>query len=168
MDTILGKAKKMNLYPELPRVAVGAIVFRENRVLLVKRGNPPAEEDWAIPGGSVRLGESLQEAAEREILEETGITIRAGAPVYIFDFIDRDETDRVRFHYVIVDLAGEYVSGTLHAGDDALAAKWVGPEEIGRLRVNPKTIELLESRYGFLSGDGERRPGCGSGSNPMG
>jgi 8-oxo-dGTP diphosphatase len=158
----------MNRYPELPRVAVGAVVFRENRVLLVKRGNPPAEENWAIPGGSVRLGESLQAAAEREIFEETGIVIRAGAPLYIFDFIDRDETKRVRFHYVIVDLAGEYVSGKLQAGDDALAAKWVGSEEFGRMLVSPKTIELLESQYGFFSSDGERRPGRGSGSNPVG
>ncbi|MBW2439133.1 MAG: NUDIX domain-containing protein, partial [Deltaproteobacteria bacterium] len=58
-------------------VAVGAIVFENDRVLLVRRGQPPSQDLWAIPGGRVKLGETLQEAAEREILEETGITIRA-------------------------------------------------------------------------------------------
>ena len=59
--------------------------MKEERVLLVRRGNPPSEGEWAIPGGSVELGDTLQEATECEILEETGLTIRAGDPVYIFD-----------------------------------------------------------------------------------
>jgi ADP-ribose pyrophosphatase YjhB (NUDIX family) len=64
-------------YPDLPRVAVGAVVFKDNKVLLVKRAKPPAQGLWAIPGGSVELGETLQQAAERETLEETGIMIQA-------------------------------------------------------------------------------------------
>jgi len=67
-------------YPERPRVAVGAVVFKGGDVLLVQRGQPPAEGTWAIPGGSVRIGETLPQAAEREILEETGVIIRATEP----------------------------------------------------------------------------------------
>ncbi len=136
-------------YPDFPRVAVGAVVFHENKVLLVLRGKPPAEGVWAIPGGSVNLGETLQAAAEREIYEETGIRIKAGDPVLTFDAIEKDDTGAVRFHYVITDLAATYVSGTPHSGDDALDARWFSPEELAAVNVNPKTRELLAERFGF-------------------
>ncbi|MFY9941191.1 MAG: NUDIX hydrolase [Desulfobacterales bacterium] len=137
-----------SVYPDSPRVAVGAVVFRQNRVLLVRRGSPPAQDTWAIPGGSVRLGETLREAAERETREETGVIIRAGAPIYTFEVVERDAVGAVRFHYVIVDLAAEYVSGTPRAGDDALDARWVSAAELGGLPVNLATRRLLR-RFGF-------------------
>ena len=137
------------VYPDRPRPAVGAVVFRDSAVLLVQRGRPPAQGLWAIPGGSVRLGETLQAAAEREILEETGVVIRAGEPVFVFDVIRHDEQGRVRYHYVIVDLAAEYVSGEISPGDDAADARWVRQEEVSRLPVNPATRRLLAERYDF-------------------
>lgn len=140
-------------YPDAPRAAVGAVVIHENRVLLVQRGRPPAKGDWAIPGGSVRLGETLQAAAEREVLEETGVTVRAGDPVFTFDAIDRDNAGRVRFHYVIVDLAAEYVEGAPRPGDDAADARWIGPDEMDALTVNRVTRRLLADRFGFGIGE---------------
>ena len=139
------------MYPDRPRAAVGAIVFKEDRVLLVKRGKPPAESQWAIPGGSIELGESLQEAAEREILEEAGIVIRAGDPVFAFDTVRRDDSDRIRFHYVIVDVTAEYVSGEIRAGDDAADARWVSAEEINDLGINQVTRHVLRKHFGFGS-----------------
>jgi ADP-ribose pyrophosphatase len=136
-------------FPNHPQVAVGAVVFKDRRVLLVRRGQAPAKGQWAIPGGSVRLGETLQQAAEREILEETGIRIRATSPVLTFDTIERDENGRIRFHYVIVDLAAEYISGTLVAGDDADEARWVAYEELSGLSVNERTLDLLANSLGF-------------------
>jgi ADP-ribose pyrophosphatase len=136
-------------YPRRPRVAVGAVVFRNNHVLLVRRGRPPAENVWAIPGGKVRLGESLQQAAEREILEETGIRIRAGSPVFVFDHLERDPDGRVRFHYVIVDLSAEYVEGEILAGDDALDARWVDAGALNQLAISRQTRRLLQECYGF-------------------
>ena len=136
-------------YPDAPRVAVGAIVVKEGRVLLVRRGQPPSEGLWAIPGGRVELGETMQEAAEREILEETGLTIRARKPVYTFDAIVRDDSGRVRFHYVIADLLAEYVSGELQPGDDACEARWVGPGELDGLPINQTTLEVLEEIIRF-------------------
>ena len=73
-----------NNRPTAPQVGVGAVVFHDGAVLLVQRRNPPCADEWAIPGGKVRLGETLQEAAEREILEDTGLHIKAGEPVYAF------------------------------------------------------------------------------------
>lgn len=136
-------------YPDAPRVAVGAVVFRQDAVLLVKRGKPPAEGQWAIPGGSVGLGESLQAAAERETREETGLSIRAGAPVFTFETIERDPAGRVRFHYVVVDLAAELVGGEMQPGDDALDARWVSREEMEHLFVNAATLRLL-TRLSFI------------------
>jgi len=136
-------------YPECPVVAVGAVVFNEERVLLVRRGQPPSNDLWAIPGGKVRLGETLQAAAEREILEETGLTVRARQPVHTFDLIEIDAQGRIRFHYVIVDLVADYVTGTISAGDDAREVRWIGPDEIRQLKVSPQTIDLLLRTYGF-------------------
>ncbi|CAB1075898.1 hypothetical protein D1AOALGA4SA_3706 [Olavius algarvensis Delta 1 endosymbiont] len=136
-------------YPELPRVAVGAIVFKDNRILLVRRGKPPADNLWAIPGGRVEIGETLQEAAEREIFEETGIAIRAGLPVYTFDVIDRDSRGRIRFHYVIVDLSADYIRGEPRAGDDASAARWISSDELATLEVSSKTRQLLKTQFEF-------------------
>jgi 8-oxo-dGTP diphosphatase len=143
------QSKQKNDYPGNPRVAVGAVVFKEGRVLLVRRGQPPAEDLWAIPGGSVEIGETLQEAVEREILEETGIQIRALKPIYTFDVIDRDAAGKVRFHYVIVDLAADYIRGEPVPGDDALDARWVSAGEISGLEVSTATLKLLKTRYGF-------------------
>jgi ADP-ribose pyrophosphatase len=131
-------------YPRLPQVAVGAIVAHKGRVLLVHRSRPPSDGQWAIPGGRVELGESLREAAQREVLEETGITVRAGESVFAFDSIVRDPEGRVRFHYVIVDLMAEYVSGEVQAGDDAGDAAWLTAEELESFPVNRTTLEVLQ------------------------
>jgi len=136
-------------YPDRPCLAVGAIVFRDGRVLLVRRGQPPAEGEWAIPGGSVEVGETLQQAAQRELLEETGIVIQAGEPCFIFDVIQTDTDGRVRFHYLVIDLLAVYVEGDPRAGGDAADARWVSGEELGELTLNPTTRELLQRRFGF-------------------
>lgn len=138
-----------SFYPDAPRVAVGAFVFRDARILMVKRGRPPAKGLWAIPGGNVELGETLQEATEREIKEETGLVIRAGLPVYTFDVIDRDDDGKIRYHYVIVDLAAEFVSGSIQPGDDAKEARWVSADELKELNMSERTRQVLNEKFGF-------------------
>jgi ADP-ribose pyrophosphatase len=137
-------------YPDLPRVAVGAVVIHNDLILLVKRGKPPAKGEWAIPGGSVELGETLQAAAEREIYEETGITIQARKVIYTFDSIVMDG-DRTRFHYVILDLEASYLAGEPRAGDDVLEAGWFGSGQLEALGVNTRTLHLL-TEIGFIRG----------------
>lgn len=136
-------------YPDQPRVAVGAIIFNGNRVLLVRRKKAPSQGLWSIPGGCVELGETLQRAAEREIREETGLVVTAGDPVFTFDVINRDETGRIRFHYVIVDLLADYVSGELRAGDDALDARWVPSQDLDHMDLSEMTRKLLKQGFGF-------------------
>jgi 8-oxo-dGTP diphosphatase len=145
----MGSSKSKSAYPRHPLVAVGAVVFKNNCVLLIRRGQAPSEGLWAIPGGSVEIGETLQQAAEREILEETGLNIRAGKPIYTFDVIEHDPEGKIRFHYVIIDLAAEYISGQPAAGDDAADARWVSASELNALEVSPPTLKLLKTRFGF-------------------
>lgn len=134
--------------PSIPKVAVGAVVIEEGKVLLVKRKYPPKKGKWAIPGGSVNLGESLQAAAEREIMEETGLIIKAKEPVYTFDLIERDSKGKILFHYVVVDLSAEYVSGDIHPADDVSDAGWFAPDEIEGLEITETTKKLLD-KMGF-------------------
>ena len=137
-------------YPQKPIVGVGAIVIKEGKVLLVKRAAAPSRGLWAIPGGSLELGETLQRGAEREILEEIGIRIRAGAPVYTFDFLEYDTKNKLQYHFVIVDMEAEYVAGEVQAADDALDARWVSPEDLRSMSVSGNTLKILRER-GFIS-----------------
>ncbi|WP_455211883.1 NUDIX hydrolase [Kaarinaea lacus] len=121
-----------------PIAGIGAIVIHNNQVLLVKRAKPPKQGLWCIPGGKIRFGETLQQAAEREIYEETGVTIKAGMPYYIFDLIETGN-----FHYIIVDLLAEYIRGEPNAGDDAMDAKWFGFENINDPGIDSETKKLL-------------------------
>ncbi|HPK53544.1 MAG TPA: NUDIX hydrolase [Smithellaceae bacterium] len=134
-----------NAYPSVPRVGVGAITIHQGKVLLVKRGVEPSRGLWAIPGGTLELGETLQECAAREILEETGITIKVGACIYVFDFFQRDKDGKIKFHFVIVDFAAEYVSGEPRGADDAEEARWLAPAELNALPVAKNTLAALRS-----------------------
>jgi len=133
-------------YPDAPRVGAGAVVIHQNNVLLVLRGQPPAQGLWAIPGGRVRLGETLAEAARREVHEETGLSITTGDVVYTFEKIERDKTGRVKFHYVVVDVLGFALKPDqpLAPADDVLDAGWFSLSEARALPVSDTTLTLLE------------------------
>lgn len=136
------------IYPDAPRVAVGAVVTHQNKVLLVLRGQPPAKDKWAIPGGSVNLGETLQAAAEREVFEETGLKVKAGEVIYSFDAILRDAEGRIQYHYVILDLRAEALdpSQPLTPADDVYDAAWFNLTDLDRpdLVISDTTRTLLQ------------------------
>jgi ADP-ribose pyrophosphatase len=123
-------------------VGVGGVVLIEGRVVLIRRGKEPLRGRWVIPGGTVELGETLQDALVREMQEETGILVRPREVVLVFDRIQR-EGPSVEYHYVIIDYACDYVSGALRAGSDADEVALVAPDEIGRYDLPPQALDLV-------------------------
>lgn len=119
------------------------MVFRDDRVLLVRRGRAPSLGLWAVPGGAVEAGETLAEAAEREVREETGVSVKARDPVHVFDVIRHGPAGEIEHHYVVIDLLADYLGGEPVAGDDAAEAAWVRCGEIGALPVSEETAKLV-------------------------
>ena len=109
-------------YPSRPLVGIGIIVLRPDAVLLVRRGRAPALGAWSLPGGAQELGETAEEAARRELLEETGLKVGPLTLVANVDSIHRDASERVQWHYTILDFAAAWVSGEPKAGADATCA----------------------------------------------
>jgi 8-oxo-dGTP diphosphatase len=131
-------------YPQRPILGVGAIVFRDAEVLLVKRGQAPSAGLWSIPGGAVKLGETVAAALRREVLEEVGLKVRVGPLVAILDRVFRDQEGRVQYHYVLLDYLCHPVSGQLKAGSDAAGAGFFRPSELRRLRLTRGTRAVIE------------------------
>ena len=128
-------------YPDVPRVGVGAVVIDKDRVLLVRRGGNPSPGKWSLPGGLVELGETTIEAVRRELMEECAVDIRVIDVCGVITRVIRDEADRVRYHYVLVDYLALVASDAICAGDDAAEAQWV---ELGRVRDLETTDGLMD------------------------
>lgn len=130
-------------YPDRPYVGVGVVVFRGEEVLLAQRGKKPRLHSWSIPGGAQELGETIEDAAHREIMEETGLEIEILGLVEVVNSINRDDEKRVKFHYTLIDFVAEWKSGDLVAGDDAADARWVRIKEIDDYQLRPLTYEVI-------------------------
>ena len=111
-------------YPTRPIVGIGIVVIKDDTVLLVRRGKPPNVGAWTLPGGAQELGETAEEAARRELLEETGLEVETLHFAATVDNIRRDAAGRVRFHYTIIDFATRWVSGEPAAATDVTEAAW--------------------------------------------
>ena len=130
-------------YPAQPIVAVGAAVCHRGRVLIVRRGRAPSKGVWTVPGGAVDLGETMAQAAAREVKEECDVEIEVGEVVGTLDNIIRDEQGRVRYHYAIVDFAARYVSGDLNPNDELMCATWITPDQFDDYGVPAKARQVL-------------------------
>ena len=130
-------------YPSTPLVGVGVVVVKEEKVLLIRRANPPRQGDWSLPGGKQQLGETVAAAAEREVREETGIEIKLLGLVDVIDSINRDDQKQIKYHYTLIDFAACWVSGTPAAADDASDAAWFSLEEIPALNLWKETNRII-------------------------
>ena len=127
----------MAIIPSLPVVAVGVVVIRDNRVLLIRRRNPPLAGTWSLPGGRQEFGESFVETARREVREETGLIIEPQGIIGVVDLTGAD------YHITVIEIAAKFLSGDLIAGDDALEAVWQSVDDLGPLDLTPKTRQVI-------------------------
>lgn len=130
-------------YPDRPIVGVGAVIVAENRVLLARRARPPLMGRWSLPGGVVELGETLRAATEREALEETGLVIKAGEVLEVFDRIIPGADGRTQYHYVLVDFLCQVVRGDLRAGEDAAEVAWAGLDELEKYELEEPAMSVI-------------------------
>ena len=131
-------------YPARPIIGVGIVVWHGERVLLVQRARPPRQGQWSLPGGAQQLGESLADAARREVLEETGLAVDLGEVIATVDLIERDPHGRVRYHYTLIDFTAEAHGAALVPGDDAADARWFALDEIEGLGLWSETLRIIE------------------------
>jgi len=133
-------------YPDAPIAGVGAVIVRNDpagraQVLLIRRAQEPLKGEWSLPGGAVELGETLEAAIGREVLEETGLVVEVVDTVKAFDRISRDSEGRVRYHYVLIDFLCRITGGSLACATDALEARWATATDLDGL--TPLTIEVI-------------------------
>lgn len=131
-------------YPERPIVGVGAVVVRDGAVLLVQRAGEPLKGQWTLPGGAVELGETLTEALQRELREETGLEVRVLDLIEVFERIHRDPDGTPRYHYVLIDYLCQPVDGTARAGSDVSAVAWAHPVEFSRYQLSEKATTVIQ------------------------
>lgn len=132
----------MNTNKCYPKPAVSAIIVQDDRVLLVKRGFEPSLGMWSFPGGKIEPGETARQAVEREVFEETSLTVEAGEVVGVYDVISKDG-ETLLFHYVIINFHARVISGELHAASDAADAQWFTIDEIADLPTTPNLLDRL-------------------------
>ena len=130
-------------YPDRPYVGVGVVIFRGEEVLLAQRGKWPRRGTWSIPGGAQELGETVHEAGQREIREETGLEIDIIGLIEVVDAITHDDDGEVLFHYTLIDLVAEWRSGEAQALDDVAGVRWVHIDSIDDYELRSSTRRVI-------------------------
>jgi ADP-ribose pyrophosphatase YjhB (NUDIX family) len=151
-------------YPERPVVGVGGVVIEGERALLIRRGSEPLRGQWSIPGGTLELGESLEQGVARELLEETGLVVRVGELIEVFDRIfegedaggNIGERKGPKYHYVIVDYLCNRISGEAVAGSDVTDVAFAREEEFATYGLTETATRILRKALAMkrLRGDG--------------
>ena len=139
-------------YPPRPIVGIGVVVLKDSSVLLIRRGKPPNIGSWTLPGGAQELGETMEEAARRELAEETGITVGALHLAAAVDSIRRDDSGHVQFHYTIIDYAGPWQAGEPAALSEVSEALWVPFDRLADYPLTSEVHRVIAIARGLVHG----------------
>lgn len=123
------------------------MILQRDRVLLVERGRQPLKGYWSLPGGVVEVGENVEQALRREVLEETGLRVRPRGLVQVFERITRDPEGRAEYHYVLLDYLCAVAGGRLRAADDALGVHWVRRRDLASAKLTSGTLAVIERAF---------------------
>jgi 8-oxo-dGTP diphosphatase len=134
-------------YPDRPHLAASAAIFRDGKVLLVRRARKPALDIWTLPGGGVEAGETLHEALRREVVEETGLAIDIIAPAGHREMIARDADDRVSRHFVIMAFAARWRDGEPVLNEELSDFRWVPPDEVAGFQTTEGLAEIVAAAF---------------------
>ena len=130
-------------YPQVPIAAVGVVVLKGDKVLLIRRGKEPGRGRWGLPGGAVELGETVAQTAEREVDEECGIEIQIRDVIEVIDRIIGDDDGQIRYHYILIDLLAGHRRGDPIASSDAMEVRWVVEKELDQLELSQATRRVI-------------------------
>lgn len=130
-------------YPARPLVGIGVAVLRPDAVLLIRRGHPPNEGSWALPGGGQELGETAEACARRELAEETGLAVGALHLAAIVDSITPDAAGAIRYHYTIIDYAAAWQGDTPRPGGDATACVWAPFDRLADYQLWSEALRVI-------------------------
>ena len=131
-------------------MGVGAIVLGQgNKILMIKRGKPPRINSWSLPGGAQKLGETIYEAAIREVREETSIEVEIAGLIDVVDSIHRDQAGVVQYHYTLIDVLARPMGGALAAGADAIDARWFEINAVYDMELWSETKRIIKLAVGM-------------------
>jgi 8-oxo-dGTP diphosphatase len=139
----MSNGDNVRTYPTRPYLAVSAAIFHDDRVLIVRRGRPPAHGLYTLPGGGVELGESLEQAVIREVREETGLAIAPLALVGFREAIARDAAGRIERHFVILPFAARWIGGEITLNEELAEAQWRKPDELAGLKTTDGLAQIV-------------------------
>ena len=139
-------------YPDHPVVAVGGVVIADSRALLIRRGQPPLEGRWSIPGGILELGETISEGIARELMEETGIDAKPLELLEVYEKVFRDASGRAQYHFVILDYLCELRGGTAQAGGDVTAVVWASEAELSQYGLTGAAMRVITKAFAATRG----------------
>lgn len=135
--------KESRRYPSRPLVGAGAVIHRGSKVLLVRRKNPPNRGRWALPGGLVELGESVESAAAREVLEETGLKVDLDGLIDVQTDIHLDADSRFEYHYILIDYTATPGPGPVVLNGESSEYGWFREPELKELEMSAGTKNVL-------------------------
>ncbi len=130
-----------------PQVGVGVAVWRGDEVLLVKRGKEPQIGEWSLPGGRQQPGETVRDAAIREVMEETGLTVTPATLIDVVDSITYSKDRNIQYHYTLVDFCAEWRAGDACAGDDAVDVCWMRLDQLDGLDMWDETRRIVRLSF---------------------